>query len=397
MEFSLFPTSDSATNKVCAFIDEKGDYGFNFNREDASSHFIITAIIIEEKEIHTIKENCEKIWKSYFSKEEITLPNVSNNDGKREKILIDIAKLNFTIFSIIVDKRKFRENSNIKLYKKTFFRFMNRLIDRELHGAYPDLELARNEYENKEFMGGFKKYIEEKYPLTLFGDQQFGFVDNKDRVLIQLAAFIGDTIRISFEGQQKNQKSGNLLSIIKHKITVMKEWPQSYETYTFDIEKIKNPEFNEAIAQHSLKLENDFIKNNANSLKPEIQDQVRFLKFLEFYMKYISANKYISTNEILSNFDAYGKNLTKHYLRTSIVAKIRDSGVLIASSPYGYKLPVSEKEIYDFVNHSSTIVMPMLTRLCLCREAVKKATHNQLDILDKSEYKDLKRYFEANQ
>ncbi|MDR3586055.1 MAG: DUF3800 domain-containing protein [Desulfosporosinus sp.] len=396
MEMSLFPKERFNDNKTYAFIDETGNYGFDFDKEGVSSHFIITAILVNDKDLVEVRKECNEIRNKYFQTGEMKSQSISKNDVKRFMILADVSKLQFNIFSIIIDKRKFREHSNIKTHKKTFFKFLNKLVHRELHLAYQNLELIRDEHGSKEFMDEFKNYIVKKYPLTLFGDYQFSFIDSKDDTLIQLADFIGGTISLGFEEHRKRQNYGNFMSIIKHKVTALKEWPQSYEDYVFNAESIQNPEFNESIAKYSLRLQNEFIRDNSSSPKSEIQDQVRFLRYLEFHMKYINSNKYVSTNEIITNFDSSGNKLNKHYLRTSIVAKIRDAGVLVASSSQGYKLPVSEKEIYDFINHSSTIIIPMLTRLRLCREGVSMATNNQLDILDKSEYKELKRYFELN-
>lgn len=76
-----------------------------------------------------------------------------------------------------------------------------------------------------------------------------------------------------------------------------------------------------------------------------------------------------------------------HYFRSKVVAKLRDKGILISSSNKGYKLPSSSKDLYEFVNHSNSYIQPMIERLIKCRNRIKLATKNELDILDHEEFK----------
>ena len=60
----------------------------------------------------------------------------------------------------------------------------------------------------------------------------------------------------------------------------------------------------------------------------------------------------------------------------------------------GYKIPAKEAELFDFINHGTTIIMPMLARLKKCRDIVKLGTANKIDLFDKTEYSSLKKYFD---
>lgn len=83
-----------------------------------------------------------------------------------------------------------------------------------------------------------------------------------------------------------------------------------------------------------------------------------------------------------------------HYFRTRIIAKLRDEGVIIASSSKGYKIPSKVDELYDFINHGTTIILPLLDRLKKCRDNIKIGTDGKLDLFDNSEYKTLKEFFD---
>ena len=82
--------------------------------------------------------------------------------------------------------------------------------------------------------------------------------------------------------------------------------------------------------------------------------------------------------------------------RTKIIGGLRDKGVIISgsSAKKGYKIPSNTNELYDFINHGTSIIIPMLERLKKCRDIIKLGTLNQVDLFEKTEYAALKKYFD---
>lgn len=123
--------------------------------------------------------------------------------------------------------------------------------------------------------------------------------------------------------------------------------------------------------------------------------QIIVLKYLCSRFLNYDTRKYIPTKELINNLKyRTGKAVSMQYFRTHIIAKLRDEGVIIASSPKGYKIPSGEGELYDFINHGTTIIMPMLARLKKCRDNIKLGTDGRLDLFDNPEYKTLKQFFD---
>jgi rare lipoprotein A len=85
--------------------------------------------------------------------------------------------------------------------------------------------------------------------------------------------------------------------------------------------------------------------------------------------------------------------IKKDFLYRRIVAKLRDDGVLIASSSHGYEIPTCTKDILTYIEQTDTIVSPMLSRIGKCRTLIKKETDGKLDILDDKQFWGYKRYF----
>ena len=107
--------------------------------------------------------------------------------------------------------------------------------------------------------------------------------------------------------------------------------------------------------------------------------------------------KYISTRELKNQLAGTKyKDISTQTFRTKIIGKLRDQGVIISgsSAKKGYKIPAKEEELFDFINHGTTIIMPMLDRLKKCRDLVKLGTANEVDLFDKTEYSSLKKYFD---
>lgn len=133
-----------------------------------------------------------------------------------------------------------------------------------------------------------------------------------------------------------------------------------------------------------------------NDEDDETQAQVIVLKYLLFRFMNNDTRRYIYTKELLEQLSHTSmSSLSTASFRMRIIGKLRDKGVIIASSTKGYKIPSKRSELYNFINHDASIVIPMLSRLKKCRDIVKLATANEIDLLDHTEYQSLKEYFDG--
>lgn len=373
-------------NRQLAFLDEFGNFGYDFEKDNVSSHYIVTAILINEPEIKEIEKELEKVRKNNFQTGEMKSSKVGSNHKRRMKILSELNPINFHIYSFAVDKRKL--NSPGLQVKTTFYKFLNGLVESKLFQTFPQLKLSADEIGSKEFMSSFVKYIEKKHIPDLFNYSEFGFRNSKSSLLIQLADFMTGTIARAFDKTVLTEEGKKFLKIIRTHIIEIVEWPRNIEPYIYIYdEENTNIEIDSIISQQSINLSRSFISKNKKSKDKEIVDQVNTLRFLLFYFRYISYKNYVSTFELKKSLNiSGGKKKSSQYFRSRIIAKLRDSGVLIASSNKGYKLPANKNDLYDFINHSSQIIKPLLSRMVKCRNHIKLATKNDLDIFQQDEY-----------
>ncbi|WP_045519602.1 DUF3800 domain-containing protein [Neobacillus niacini] len=370
-----------------AFINEFGHYGFDFDQPETSTHFIIVSILVKGSDKGFLEQEVERIKRKHLQKREI-------DDSLRLEILHDLKDLPFKVYAYVIDKRKIREDSGVT-YEKTFIKFFNRKIFDDLFRTFDTLDLVADDQGSKEFMQEFIAYVKRKCIPDLFNYSTFGFNDNESEILLELAELIAETIAKGYDVKHYSKQYPSFYKLLKNKIITINLWPHDYKHYLYDYHYEKtDSETDQIIIKQAVNLAYQYIEKHRNSEEEDDRVRIDLLKFLLFNLKE-NPDDYVYTEEILDNLNAIRINKIKqHYFRSNIVSKLRDHGLLIASSNKGYKLPVCLNDLYDFVNLSSLTIHPMIQRVSKCRDQILLATNKEIDILEKAEYEYLKRMIE---
>lgn len=380
------------STKNIAFIDEFGTNSLEFSKKDISSHFIITCILIDKSKIGNIQVELDSIRQNNFQQGEIKSSGVGNDDNRRLKILSELVTVDFQILALVVDKSKLIGEGFG--YKPSFYKFLNGLIYNDLYKVFAQVDVTMDEHGTENFMAGFINYIRKLHPPDLFTQLNVvSFQNSKENVLIQLADFISGTLARVYDETKKSPLANNFIKVIRKKIGIIKFFPQSYDRFVYEYDSA-DKKIDPQIDELSLRRANDFIERNESDSNSIKRLQVRTLKLLRLYRQTIGYSRYISTNEILEHLN-YGNTeiITEYFFRTNVIAKLRDKDVLIASSKNGYKLPVSMADLYDFINHGSTVVIPMINRIRTCVNMIRLSTG--IDIMEKENYKELRQIIRA--
>ncbi|MFP7298364.1 hypothetical protein [Neobacillus niacini] len=367
-----------------AFINEFGHYGFDFDQPETSTHFIIVSILVKDSEKAILEQEVERIKQKHLQIRDI-------DDILRMEILQDIKDLPFKVYAYVIDKRRIRDDSGVT-YEKTFIKFFNRKIFDDLYRTFDNLDLVADEQGAKEFIQEFIGYVKQKCIPDLFNYSTFGFNNSQSAILLEFAEFIAETIGKGYDRNHYSHQYPSFYRLLKNKIITINLWPHDYKHYLYDyhFEKTDNVT-DQTIIKQSVNLAYQYIEKHRKSEEEDDKVGIDLLKFLLFNLKE-NPDDYVYTEEILDNLNAIKINKIKqHYFRSNIVSKLRDAGLLIASSNKGYKLPVCLNDLYDFVNLSSLTIHPMIQRVAKCREQILLATNREIDILEKSEYEYLKR------
>ena len=149
-----------------AFIDEFGTNSLEFEKQDVSTHFIITCILINKSSINQILEQLNIIRQRNFQQGEMKSSNVGSDDKRRLKILSELVTVNFQILSLVVDKRKLIGEGFG--YKPSFYKFLNGLVYNDLYKVFAEVDVIMDEHGSEKFMSGFISYIRKMHPPDLF-------------------------------------------------------------------------------------------------------------------------------------------------------------------------------------------------------------------------------------
>jgi biotin operon repressor len=378
------------TQNITAFADEFGNNSFDFRTQ--GTHFIIATVICKNENLKKVQQDIDEIRKKHnFQTGEIKSSGVGSNHSRRKKILEDIAKMDISIYAVIVDKRKL-EGKGFTI-KKSFYKYLNNLLYKELYRTFTNIELFVDEHGGNDFMLEFKKYVEKNHQRNLFSGSEFYIQNSKQSYFIQLADFVAGSLGYIFDESKKSEHSQDFADILEPKISSLNFFPKEFSFQELVDTNIDDT-FDPKIASVCYNRIQSFIENEIGSDQQKT-DQINFLKLLLLFQRANAKNRYVSTKEIFSHLNqSRHENLKQEYFRSKVVGNLRDQGILIASSNSGYKIPSCSEDLDNFIKHGKRIVLPMLNRIKVARETLKLATNNDLDILNKEIFIELKRLFE---
>lgn len=384
--------------RMYAFTDEYGAFGYDIENPNVSTHFIITAVIVKESDLGVYEVGAENIRKKFFQTGEIKSSKLgSDKHHRRMLILKEIAALPMHFLTICIDKRGCMENMNSKglQYKGTFYKFMNNIVHRELRQAYSKLTIVADEMGTNDYMKSFCQYVDRHQDqANLLGEANFQFAKSNHDVRIQIADFISGTLARVYDEHKKSEYAGEYLNVLKENIIRIGMYPMSYKNYDISSSPLAE-DYDEDIARLCFSRAVTFIENNQQNEDAIVKAQIVVLKYLLFRFMNNDTRGYIYTAELIDHIKHTSLGEIKEQtFRTKIIGKLRDKGVIIASSAKGYKIPSKTSELRDYIKHDAKIVFPMLSRLKKCRDLVKLSTVNALDLLDDTEFSELKVYFD---
>ena len=371
-----------------AFLDECGNNGLDFTKKGVSTHFIVVAITLQKAHVAEAETHVETVRKRYFQNGPIKSAKVSADDKRRRLILEQLLEAPFQIFALVVDKRQLRGEGFY--YKGSFYKFLHGLADRELYRTFPDLELVADRHGSETFMDGFAQYVKNRHIPSLFNQASFGFVNDASSLMVQTADFIAGTLARCYDETVLSPNKTEFVQLLSPKLLTLKYWPDFFAPSL--VQTLPNQtQYNPALSELCVNLVQDFLYRKLTSRAPQEIDQVTCIQYLLFHFRHVDPTRYISSRELMAHIEGRRSTIpTLHYFQTRVVAPLRDAGVIIASSTKGYKIPSCEQDLYDFVNHSNTIIQPLLSRIGKCRDRIRLATDGTIDLLDREEYANLK-------
>ena len=378
-----------------AYIDEYGAFGFKFEDPGCTASMILTAVIVDDKDVSDIEKAAEEISRKYFGDGEMKSKSIGKNHQRRMKIVNDIVKLPFKAYVFVIDKTKIFENCGPR-YKPTFYKFFNSKIYHELYTNFKDITIVADNVGGSEYIREFAAYVKQNVvtQLSLFDDHNFLMNDSKDNYVIQIADIISGSLAYNLDAKKKLKADGNdYLKLLKEndKIVGIGEFPYSYDTYVVENQPA-DENFDPEIAATCYRRAQSFIQRNENNMDEDVKMQVITLKYLLFRFANNKLRRFISTHELKSNLASRGfGQIDTLKFRAKVIGKLRDADVIISSNSKGYKIPATKAELYDYVNLEQSIIVPIINRLTKCRNLLYEGTEGGFDLFEREEYELLRK------
>ena len=372
-----------------AYIDESGNFGFDFQKDGVSTHYVVCAVVVNNTNALEIERKVDELRLNNFGQSEMKSSLIGSHHPRRAKILTELLLLDFSLIILIADKQAFCKDSPLAEYKGTFVKFLHQKLYESMYVVFPKLKIVEDEYGTSEFQEGYRRYISENRPTSnLFNEYDFDYADSRNSNIVQIADIVAGSVMqhiISAEAP-------DVLKIFSGKIRDIVNFPKPFVPYS--VETSSESSFDKQIYALADQCAAYYIDSNNNSDEEDVRLRILFLKKLLFTARNISDSLFIHSGEItrmLSNNSE--QKITRDYLYRRIVAPLRDADVLIASCSHGYKIPTCVNDIQTYINQTNGIVGPMLSRIEKCRTLIKKQTDGSLDILDDPALTKFKRYF----
>lgn len=379
-----------------AYIDEYGAFGFKFENPGCTSSMILTAVLVDDKDVELVDKRASEISKKYFGVGEMKSKSIGKNHQRRTSLMNELMMLPFKVYIFVIDKTKIYENCGPR-YKPTFYKFCDIKIYNELCNNFKEVTIVADNVGGSEYIQEFSSYVKNKLKatqLTLFDNHEFYMHDSKSNHIIQMADIISGSLAYNFDNQKKLKNDGHdYLQLLRNhqKVIGLNVFPCDYDAYSVE-NRPEDENFEHIIASTCYRRAMFFIKQNENKIDEEVKMQVLTLKYLLFRFANNKFRTFISTKELKTNLADRGFGVVDTLkFRTSIIGKLRDANVIISSNSKGYKIPATKAELFEYVNLEQSIVVPILGRLKKCRDLLFEGTEGNFDLFEKEEYKLLRK------
>ncbi len=356
-----------------SYIDESGTPSLETEIESVGPYFIVSAVIIDSNDEKEITDIVSYVRHKEFSDNEIKSSNIGKDLDRRKRVLKAILKGQFSTHTICIDKRRIDKNSGL-IYKRPFLKYVNGLLYRKLLKSFTSLKVFFDEHGSKEFQDSFVRYIDEYHKTSLFNTSEIIPAKSHEVPGIQIAdLFAGSMFHFI---KNRDEEIWNLL---KEKSICIDIWPP--ERKLFHSTNKADSSYDQVIEDYCLKQAEIYLENSNNEENPDEKVRDSVVEYLLFRHLSSDNNDFVYTKEIMEKVLDQSYEMSEQLFRSKIIGKLRDSEVIIASSPKGLKIPSSIDDLSGFVEESMKKIIPMLKRINSARKQIKYVTMGKLDIV----------------
>lgn len=362
---------------VHIFIDEFGTPDLNTDKSGNEEFCIYAAVLIEEKDLDHANLIYNKVIEDDFKQQKYIksahIPNDKSGYARTINALTTLRQLKHHVFALIIDKKHIQNHPGLSI-KTIFIKFFQRFIAEHFLKIYDEIHIYADETGYPEFKLSLESYMRNNVGLTptLFANNTFEYLNDKDNKLIQLADLYAGTIGKYFCGKYEVNRAKTIHDSIRTRLSI--QWvPTEFVSFIIANDDF-NSNFDKELFNLSIKTAQEYLEQHPND-----KSGCELIKYMLQEAKY-SPLRHVSSKELKERLR--GKNIE---IGDPIVkiSELRNNGVLLISpiGKKGYKFPTSEKEIAEFYNRLNANIIPQLKRGHILNEVLVQRSIGKYNIL----------------
>ena len=376
-----------------AFVDESGDPNLDV-AAGATTHFAICAVCVPNEELASFRAEAEAIRTRYFQTGEIKSKLIGKNHKRRLEILRAMAAVGYHGYALVIDKERLRRDTGLE-FRASFMKYFSRFVYDPLLRTHPHARVVADRHGTESFMASFGEYHRKKgAQLRLdLHETPISFEESGREIGIQWADFIAGSLRIAYS-EAKDDRFREIYEWIAPKLVTLRQWPPG-------------PRLEQSVSKPSTESSGTMpigpfvVKGTLQWLREHdgegLDDDKRRIVLLALLDAAEEKSPYLTLKALHARVCALGHDVTDDFVRRDLISSLRDQGVVIASSNQGYCLPRDVGQVDAYFDRMRDEVTPILRRVRLLDEALKRATLNDLRVLDSPRYDDLRRLVETSE
>jgi biotin operon repressor len=375
------------------FVDAFGDTSLDTEKAGVTSQFIISGVIVDQASVETVRARFEALRQRHFQSGEMRSSKIGPNDERRIKLLTELRDVQgWKFYATAIDKREVSKTSGL-VYKRSFVKYLHGNLFRRFFEAYPDVRVVVDGHGSQEFMDSFVAYVKKRHIPALWSSGDVEFADSKDEVMIQTADVIAGSLARVLDDGKRSTEANRISALLRDVSLGIDCWPPSSATLAGSTDDISEDNF---VRDQSVRAATFFLEAHHDDEEFESRCRVECVKYLLFQFSHVNATRYVSTESLIQAVGESARGrVGKDFFRLHVIAKLRDAGVIVASSSKGYKIPSSLRDLLDFVEHGRSMIEPMLGRLHLARSKLMLASKGEMDVLADPRYLTLRKLLDV--
>ena len=368
------------------FVDEFGDANLDTTKDGVTSTYILVGVCARDSDLQGVLHEAELIRKKYFQSGEMKSSSIGQNVDRRIEVLKRISRMGSFAIAFCARKDGISSSSGLQ-YKKTFIKYFARKLYERLSRYNSRLVVRADKHGSPEFQDEFRRYLESRFKNDLFHQSTFELVDSKDDVLVQTADILAGSLARIYDQAKVSTRSKEIQVALADALSLT-IWPEGHQPLRFSPEAVPD-EVNERIRRYCVDRVEAYMSFGGEE---DLEQRIRleFLDLLLSHHAWAGDGDYIATKQVLRELSRrIGEPITEHKFRSSVVAKLRDSEVVISSCSRGYKIPSCYADMHEFVAFANTIIPPMVSRVEMACRSVREATMGEADVLSEEGFERL--------